>query len=106
MKPLLSSTGSALCAAMLMAFCPTVSFAEPGCAPRDVVVARLSEKYGESRHSIGLGANNAVVEVFASSETGTWSITVTTVQGMTCIVASGEAFETMADILPAEGNDA
>ena len=37
--------------------------------------------------------NNAVVEVFASSDTGTWTITVTNASGVTCLVASGQAFE-------------
>jgi len=76
------------------------------CAPRDVVVERLASKYGESRQSMGLGANNAVVEVFASTKTGSWTITVTTVHGLTCLVASGQAFEELAEVLPAEGNDA
>lgn len=76
------------------------------CAPRETVVDRLAEKYGESRQSMGLGANNAVIEVFASEETGTWTITVTSVHGMTCLVASGQAFESIAEVLPAEGNDA
>ena len=76
------------------------------CAPRDVVVERLAERYGESRQSIGLGANNAVVEVFASQETGTWTITVTSVHGMTCLVASGQSFEALDEPIPAEGNDA
>lgn len=47
------------------------------CAPRDMVVDRLAEKYGESRQSMGLGANNAVIEVFASPSSGSWTITVT-----------------------------
>lgn len=76
------------------------------CAPRDTVVDRLASKYGESRQSMGLGANNAVIEVFASSETGTWTITVTSVHGMTCLVASGQAFEALAEALPASGDDA
>lgn len=76
------------------------------CAPREAVVARLAERYGESRQSIGLGANNAVMEVFASGETGTWTITVTTANGVTCLVASGQAFEAIAEALPAKGNDA
>ena len=50
--------------------------------------------------------NNAVVEVFASDETGTWTITVTTPNGMTCLVASGQSFEALAEALPAKGNDA
>lgn len=76
------------------------------CAPRPMVLERLAEGYGETRRSIGLGANNAIVEVFASSETGTWSITVTLPTGVTCLVASGESFETLAETLPAQGDDA
>lgn len=76
------------------------------CAPRDAVIDRLAEGYGESRQSMGLGANNAVVEVFASSETGTWTITVTTPNGMTCLVASGQSFETLAEVLPTKKKDA
>ncbi|WP_457774734.1 hypothetical protein [Phycobium rhodophyticola] len=76
------------------------------CAPRDMVVRRLAEKYKETRQSMGLGANNAVVEVFASAESGTWTITVTMPNGVTCLVASGQAFEALAEALPAMGNDA
>ena len=63
------------------------------CGPRDNVVAILGERYGESRQSIGLGASGQVMEVFASLETGTWTITVTSPAGMTCLVASGQSFE-------------
>ncbi len=76
------------------------------CGPRETVVNRLAEGYGESRQSIGLGANNAVVEVFASAETGSWTITVTTPSGMTCLVASGQSFEELAEALPAKSEDA
>jgi hypothetical protein len=30
----------------------------------------LTSKYGEARQSIGIGANNSVVETFSSQETG------------------------------------
>lgn len=74
------------------------------CADRARVVERLAEAYGESRQSIGLGANNAVIEVFASTETGTWTITVTSPAGLTCLIASGQAFEaTGGDLLPTSG---
>ena len=74
------------------------------CGARDVVVERLASTYGESRQSIGLAPNNSVVEVFASLETGTWTITVTMPSGMTCLVASGQSFEaTGGDLTPAKG---
>lgn len=76
------------------------------CGPRDLVVTRLAEGYGETRKSMGLGANNTVIEVFASDESGTWTIVVTTPNGVTCLVASGQAFETLAEALPAKGSDA
>lgn len=76
------------------------------CGPRDAVVERLASGYGETRHSMGLGANNAVVEVFASQDTGTWTITVTMPSGITCLVASGQSFESLAEALPPKGNDA
>lgn len=94
-----------ICAALMAATLAGPALAA-NCAPRDMIVDRLAEKYGESRQSMGLGANNAVVEVFASEETGTWTITVTSVHGVTCLVASGQAFESIAEVLPAEGNDA
>ncbi len=76
------------------------------CAPRDTVVERLADKYGETRQSMGLGANNAVMEIFASVASGSWTITVTMANGVTCLVASGQAFEELAEALPPKGDDA
>ncbi len=76
------------------------------CGPRAAVVSKLAEGYGETRQSMGLGANNTVVEVFASELTGSWTITVTEPGGMTCLVASGQAFEELAEALPTNDNDA
>lgn len=76
------------------------------CAKRDQVIERLTVKYGETRQSIGLAPNTGVVEVYASGETGTWTIVITMPNGMTCLVASGQAFETLAEVAAPEGTDA
>ncbi len=94
-----------IAAAVLMAG-PAFGQSGPNCAPREMVVDRLASKYGETRQSMGLGANNAVVEVYASETSGSWTIIVTSASGLTCLVASGQAFEELAEVLPAEGNDA
>jgi len=73
------------------------------CAQREVVLSRLNETYGESRQSIGIAGQGQVVEVFASLETGTWTITVTLPNGMTCLVASGQAFEHLNEPLRPAG---
>ena len=62
------------------------------CAPRQDVAAQLSAKYGEVPRAMGLAANGtAVVDVFAS-DGGSWTITVTTADGRTCLIAAGTAF--------------
>ncbi len=87
MKPLALSA--------LLMLSPIAAYAQSqNCAPRDTVVSR----YGESRQAIGLGGNNQVVEIFASEETGTWTITVTTASGVTCLVASGQAYERLTEV--------
>lgn len=75
------------------------------CAQRDVVIERLAGTYGESRRTIGMGANNSVVEMFASKDTGSWTITVTHPNGVTCMVAAGTAFEAVEEQLPASLGD-
>jgi hypothetical protein len=83
--------------ALLAATGPAYPQAPGACAMRQHVIDRLASAYGETRQSIGLGANNQVVEVFASTETGTWTITVTTPNGLTCLVASGQAYESVSE---------
>jgi len=75
------------------------------CAPRDTVVQRLAQAYGETRQSMGLGAGNAVIEVFASTASGSWTITVTGANGITCLIAAGQAYEATGDSLPLPGSD-
>ncbi|ANT59703.1 hypothetical protein AYJ57_04555 [Salipiger sp. CCB-MM3] len=79
---------------------------QSACGPRDQIVARLAATYGETRQSIGIGNNNAVMELFASDETGSWTITVTGTDGVTCLVASGLAFEALHEPLPPADSDA
>lgn len=70
------------------------------CGPHALVVERLAEIYKESRQAIALSGPATVLEVFASADTGTWTITVTRAGGDTCIVASGENFQLVSDALP------
>lgn len=70
------------------------------CGDHARIVERLATGYGRSRQSIGVGADGNVVEVFASDESGSWTITVTKPGGLTCLVASGEAFQMLAEALP------
>lgn len=87
--------------ALLLTFVPVIASAQGrNCAPREVIVGQLTDRYGETRQSIGIAANNMVMELFASSQTGTWTIAVTNVAGISCLVASGQAFEALTEALP------
>ncbi|MEM8632926.1 MAG: hypothetical protein AAGF74_16980 [Pseudomonadota bacterium] len=89
----------------LLAFAPTAEAQNRNCGKRAAIVERLSEGYGESRQMIGLGANNSVIEMFASEDSGTWTITVTLPNGMTCLVASGQSYEEVEEDLTPAGAD-
>ena len=81
-------------------------FAAPQCGPRAEVIAQLTSRFGETRRGIGIASNNAMVEVFASSTTGTWTILATLPEGVSCLVASGESYETLAEQLAPVGDPA
>lgn len=81
-------------------------FAAPQCGKRTLVLDQLGQKYGETRRGMGVAGNNTVMEMFASPTTGSWTIIVTMPDGMSCLVASGQGFETIAEELPASGDPA
>ncbi len=62
------------------------------CANRDLVVERLQSKYDESFAAGGLQSSRTkqgLVEVWASHKTGTFTVMLTTPEGMTCVLATG-----------------
>lgn len=63
------------------------------CGIRERVLEHLQTSYGERRQAAGLAGEAQMVEVFASDDTGTWTILVTSASGVSCIVAAGAAFE-------------
>jgi hypothetical protein len=81
-----------------------IAHSAPQCDSRDVVMTLLADHYGESRRALGLAGETAVMELFASDATGTWSITMTLPDGQMCLMASGAGFEALTEGLPAGGN--
>ena len=75
------------------------------CYSHGMVVTRRAERFGETRVGVGLAANGAMLEVFASDETGTWTIAVTSPGGATCLVASGTDWQRVRTPLPEPGID-
>lgn len=75
----------------------TPAHAEPRpCGPHDAVAKALSSQYGEEAHAMGLAEDDTVMELYASKDTGTWTMTVTLPNGVTCLVATGKNFESIS----------
>lgn len=85
--------------AILLALLPSLAGAQQAlpCGPRDVIVELLAERWGETRKSVALDTNGAMVEIFASEETRTWTLAVSNPGGVTCIVLTGHAWEAVKE---------
>ncbi len=79
-------------AAMLPVFSNAGSAAAP-CGTRAEIVKKLSEEFKEAPQSVGVVNQDAVVEVFVS-ENGSWTIIASGTDGKSCVLSSGEDWET------------
>jgi len=79
---------------MRLAFALPILLAVPAhaqqCAPRADVVAALAANYAETPRLMGISGVQ-MMEVYVS-DSGTWTITVTSQEGVTCLLASGGSF--------------
>lgn len=65
------------------------------CAARDDLIAQLQQKYSEHLTAGGLHearAGAAIMEIWASADTGTFTILLSHANGVSCIVAAGTDF--------------
>jgi hypothetical protein len=69
--------------------------AEAVCKDRATFLGYLGDSYAEAPVAAGLARNGNVVEVLSSRDSGTWTIIVTQPSGVSCIVATGEAWQAM-----------
>jgi hypothetical protein len=59
------------------------------CLPTQQAWELHKAKRGESRQSVGLDGNGHILTVWANERTGTWALTVTRPDGLTCLVTLG-----------------
>jgi hypothetical protein len=63
------------------------------CSDYGEVRRQLGTRYGEAPISLGLQSNGNLLQVFASSRSGSWTIVSTSPSGLSCIVAAGRGWE-------------
>ncbi|MBX4907989.1 MULTISPECIES: hypothetical protein [Rhizobium] len=88
---------------LLAVILPTLVIAHPhsaasqtmlSCAGRSDVVSFLDQNFGEKLTAVGLVNQNAVLEVYAA-KSGTWTLVVTDIHGISCILLSGDGWDSM-----------
>lgn len=85
-------------AVALMALVPAAPAVAQGvCTDRDSMVKHLGDRHSESRQALGLVSNGNMIEVL-TSKSGSWSIIITNPQGVACLVAAGEAWESIPQV--------
>ena len=70
----------------------TAAQAQP-CNTRDEVMTMLGNRYQEAPVARGVTSNGKMIEVLKSSQAAdqdTWTIVITSPNGLTCLVAAGE----------------
>lgn len=90
---MLTKTRLILTAALIAA--ASSAAAETLCGTRESVLSQLASEYQEAPVGIGLASNGAVVELLTSN-TGSWTLLVTTPRGPTCLMGTGEAWQALA----------
>ena len=88
----------ALIAGLGLALVATAAMAAPQCDERDAVLKHLARKYQETPIAAGVTNTGGLVEVLVDAKGDTWTIIVSTPQGMSCLVAAGEGWRNMRTI--------
>jgi hypothetical protein len=91
-------------AAVFFLFAFASAQAQQACAPREKVLKHLAEKYGEQPVAVGVMAGGAaVVEVIASQDGSTFTVIISTPNGLSCVKASGAAFQLLEPLYAESG---
>ncbi len=73
--------------------------APANCRARDGLLSQLEKKYGEVPVAIGVTsgvAGGALVELLTAKDGLTWTLILTTPKGLSCLIASGEGWRSLA----------
>ena len=77
----------------------TPARAQSVCMAHPELANQLDSRFSEAPVAIGLASNNVVVEVFSNGDGSTWTIVLTKPDGMSCVMATGEDWETLNRII-------
>ncbi|WP_109465244.1 hypothetical protein [Albibacillus kandeliae] len=70
------------------------------CAPRTLLVERLSDAFGENQIALGLQSPTVMVELWGSEQSGTFTILLTRPDSISCVVSSGSGLVVLPRQVP------
>jgi len=88
-------TALALSTSLLLATTAGAAAQQPLCTERSEVVNQLSSQYSEAPVAMGIANNGGVVKILSSQSDTSWTIILTMPNGVTCMIAAGENWESL-----------
>jgi len=85
---------AALSLALILTAAP--AFAQVACNNRDKIIAWLGSRYNETPVATGVSDKGALIEVLTTKDGTTWTILLTSPNGTSCIVETGQAWQSKA----------
>jgi hypothetical protein len=70
------------------------AFARQVCGDRSSILEKLSGRYAEKPHAMGVTSDGKLIEILVSSR-GSWTILISTPDKRSCLAAAGEHWETV-----------
>lgn len=74
---------------------PLAAVAEEGCARRADIIDHLARQYAETPIAVATVDGRRIVEVLAPPDRSTWTMIVTRTDGISCILATGEDWQSV-----------
>ena len=71
------------------------AYAQSTCGDRASIVANLTTKFGEAHIGGGLQSATEMVEIWANARTKTFTILLTRVNGISCVVSGGNSWDSV-----------
>ena len=76
---------------------PALAQTNAKCTDRNVLIEYLSSTYHESQRGAGLQSPERLLEIWSSAETGSFTIFITSANGISCVVATGGSWQSVPD---------
>lgn len=86
--------GILTCAVVAVA-APASAQQQPLCTDRAEVISQLASQYSETPVAMGVANNGGVLEILSSQAGTSWTIILTMPNGVTCMIAAGENWESL-----------